>query len=233
MLVAPPNVDLFRSVLGLDGGAEDEADDEAVDGEDDFASGWLLDDGRAELRLVLGFIKSLFDFRVALSLLLEFARRCGVWEMSEGISGCGSTGSDVDVVDDTDDGGGGSGGDCDKDPALRLESADMTFSFAMDSASLLAISASRFFRFRSLSSPALLFPMLSLHIPVSMSVLQLEFSDFSESSIVAKRRVSVCFECNDCRVCKCLICTAFNILEEVRAPSWERKPGDVCDVWDI
>lgn len=50
----------------------------------------------------------------------------------------------ISDADDDDD-------DCCDDAALRLDSAEMAFSLAIDSASLLAISASNFFLFRSLS----------------------------------------------------------------------------------
>ena len=61
----------------------------------------------------------------------------------------GCRGGDSDMLDGMSDAVGG-GDDC-CDAALRLDSAEMAFSFAIDSASLLAISASNFFLFRSLS----------------------------------------------------------------------------------
>ena len=63
----------------------------------------------------------------------------------------GCRGEDSEMMDGMTDAGDGGGGDVCCDAALRLDSAEMAFSFAIDSASLLAMSASNFFLFRSLS----------------------------------------------------------------------------------
>ena len=95
-------------------------------------------DGKAEFRLELGFIKSRLDFRDG--------GGCGV--SGDGGSTCCNELAIVVVV----------GVDC--GVTFRfLESADMTFSFAMDSASLLAMSASRFLRARSRSSSSSFVPL--------------------------------------------------------------------------